>query len=300
MKLSVLIVNWNTQELLRNCLRSVFASDFVHPYEVIVVDNASTDGSPEMVERGFPSVTLLKNDVNAGFAKANNQAIEISRGEHVLLLNSDTEVAPETFSILLAAAEQNPNAGVLGCQLLNRDGSLQGSCSRFPTFVSQTTYAFQRRLNKAFGRPRRFKPVWDGSAVGEVEVVKGAFFWIRREVLDQIGQLDERFFFYGEEVDFCFRARQAGWKVMMVPGTTVSHFDGKSAAKIPAVSLGRRTAAMALFFRKHHGRAYAGLYRCAIILFAFFGLLRGHNAYAWDVFRMKFYAAVTGRFPGSI
>jgi|WetSurMetagenome_2_1015567.scaffolds.fasta_scaffold272143_2 GT2 family glycosyltransferase len=216
---SVVIVNYNTRDLLRACLASVFGSSGDATLEVLVVDNKSDDGSVDSVRREFPRVLLIANDENAGFSKACNQGISASRGRHILLLNSDTEVFPDTLSNLKRFLDEQPSdqaIGVIGCKILNRDGSLQYSVGRFPSLF--TTAADICRP------PHKRKFILHGyDDVHEVDWVTGAFFLIDRRAIRDIGLLDENFFMYYEEVDWCLRAKKSGWKVIYYPYAAIIH-----------------------------------------------------------------------------
>jgi len=231
--ISVVIVSYNVRELLRRCLASVYAGLQGLQGEVIVVDNASTDGSAEMVRREFPQVRLVDNPHNRGFAAANNQGIGLSRGRYILLLNCDAEVVGEALTTMVDCLDRHSEMGLVGPQLLNTDGSVQSSRRRFPTlataFVESTI--LQRWLPN-LGHLRRYY-VMDrpDNLEQEVDWLIGACLLVRREVVEQVGPLDEAFFMYFEEVDWCHRIRQGGWKIVYLPSAQVVHHYGQSAEK---------------------------------------------------------------------
>lgn len=239
MIISVIIVSWNVRELLKKCLESVFRFSQNTNFEIIVVDNASSDGTVEMLRQNFPQVTLITNAKNCGFAAANNQGIRQAKGRCVLLLNPDTEFIEDTLAKVVAKMESDPPIGVLGCQLLNRDGSIQPSVRRFPTVWSQLViltklhHVWPTLLDNYLARDFDYPPPLpllgeEGINVVEVGQVMGAFFCVRREVFDKIGLLDEGYFIWFEEVDFCRRAKKAGYKVVYWPGTRVIHHGAQS------------------------------------------------------------------------
>jgi GT2 family glycosyltransferase len=229
-QLSIIIVNYNTRILLRACLCSVFRQATKTDFEVIVVDNASTDGSREMLEQEFPHVTKIYNEKNRGFAAANNQAIKQAKGEYILLLNSDTEVLDGAIQKTVAFMQQCPEASIVGCKLLNADRTLQPSCRSFPSPWNLFTESFF--LFRVFKHTQLFGQYYmshfDHDSIRQVEVVMGAFMLIRRNVFETIGLFDEDYFMYAEETDFCYRARKAGYKTFFFPRVEIIHFGGGS------------------------------------------------------------------------
>ena len=253
LQLTVIIVSWNTLEFLERCLRSIPERFREAPIETIVIDNASTDGSPEMVHERFPSVRLVRNSDNVGFAAANNQGLVQSTGRYVLLLNSDAEVTGEAIEKLVAFLDQHQGAGAAGPQLVYPDGSLQFSHARFPGLVEQ--------LMLAFGFGRFILPdessLADETDPRQVDYVAGACLLLRADAYRRIGGLDERFFMYSEETDWCYRLRDAGWEVWFVPSAEVTHVRGGSTRRVPTEMLAQLYRGRVLFARKHHGSAYA-------------------------------------------
>jgi len=256
--LSVIIVNWNVRDLLRRCLHSILANLPACQLEIIVVDNGSTDGSPEMVRTEFPQVHLMANPDNRGFTAANNQGLAVARGRYVLLLNPDTEVVGDALETLVAFADVHPDVGVVGPQLLNPDGTVQSSRRRFPTLATallESTwlqpYAPRRLLARYYVLDRPDDEVQD------VDWVTGAALMARREAVEQVGPLDEGFFMYSEELDWCRRFRAAGWRVVYLPTARVIHHEGKSSEQVlPARHIHFQTSKIR-YFRKYHGPAAA-------------------------------------------
>jgi GT2 family glycosyltransferase len=272
--ISIIIVNWNTQDILKGCLESIYAHPPGFACEVIVVDNGSSDGSPQMVEAGFPQVVLVKNPENRGFAAANNQGIAIAKGSrYVLLLNSDTVVLEGALDKTVAFADAHRDGAVVGCRVLNADGSLQPTCFRFPSVLNMVLGT--SHLSKLFPHSRFLgrenMAWWDRTSVREVEVVTGCFMLVRREAITQVGMMDERFFMYGEETDWCYRFRQAGWKILFTPEGQIIHYGGASARQNPSnMSLQLRQSVL-FFMKKHHTLP---AYVSARVLIGFFFLLR--------------------------
>jgi GT2 family glycosyltransferase len=276
--LSIIIVNWNTRELLAKCLRSLYPlpngqgqeagspifRDGSCSYEVFVVDNASSDGSAEMVRQRFPQVRLMQNEENVGFARANNQAIPLSQGRYVLLLNSDTEVQPGALETLIAFMDAHPQAGATGPRLLNPDGSLQPSCHPMLTPGRE----FWRLLFLERLSPRATYPMhrWDDRTPRRVEVIKGACLLLRREALHQVGLLDESYFMYTEEVDLCYRLVLAGWECWWVPQATVIHHGEASSRQVAQRMYLALYQSKIQFYRKYGGEPRARRFKSLLRL----------------------------------
>lgn len=260
-ELSIIIVNWNVMGFLDRCLASIFEHVRHLRYEVIVVDNASRDGSVELVRSKYPQVHLIANEYNAGFCRANNQGIERAEGEFLVLLNPDTEVYPGAMETLVAYLRNHPDAGVVGPMLLSPGGLHMPNGTRFPTL--------RRELVGVLGLQRFNQRAYDLEGYGredftteaEVDVVCGACLMTRRQVIEQIGGLDESLFMYFEEVDFCRRAKAAGWKVVYVPEARVYHHWMQSVKQDNIAATRRLFRSQFLYFRKHHGVAAAWLLR---------------------------------------
>ena len=229
---TIVIVSFNTASLTRQCLEKVQAYKGGLRCEIIVVDNASHDGSADMVASEFPQVRLIRLSVNRGFAGGNNPGIRAAAGKYILLLNSDAFIEPGVIENAITYMEAHPGIGVLGCKLTNPDGSLQPSARMMPGPLNKFLHI--SGLSSRFPRSRFFGRVdlswWDHATPHSVGWVVGAFFMIRRVVVEQIGGLDERYFLYFEEIDFCRTARRAGWDVVFYPGARVVHLGGQSSA----------------------------------------------------------------------
>ena len=263
---SIIVVNWNTCDLLTECLDAIVQTGGDLSIEIIVVDNGSTDGSQDMVRQRFPEVNLITNTENLGFAKANNQAIRRSRGRYVLLLNSDAFVRENTIERMVAFMDAHPEAGMAGCKLLYEDGRLQPSCYTFPTLFTEFCIAtgLDRLFpkNPLFGKYRM--TYWDFGDVREVDSIMGAFMLVRAIAIDEVGLLDERYFMYSEEVDWCYRFKEKGWKIYFYPHTEAVHLWGGSTERVRAEMLMQLYGSRIEFFRKHYGKRSARLLKLLI------------------------------------
>jgi GT2 family glycosyltransferase len=264
--LSIIIVNWNTRNLVVNCLRSIFTYSPHYNFEVWVVDNASSDGSPDMVRKNFPQVKLIENPANVGFARANNQAIRQCHGRYIMLLNPDTEVTPGALETMVGFMEVSQEVGAAGPRLINPDGTLQTSCYPTPTLLRE----FWRLLHLDRIKPFGIYPMqeWDQNQPREVEVIQGACLILRREALDQTGFLNEDYFIYSEEVDLCYRLRKSGWKISWLPGATVTHYGGKSTQLVSEEMFLNLYESKVLFFRKNYSWLQAFVYKMILTLAA--------------------------------
>ncbi len=226
MDLSIIIVSWNVRALLEKCLFSVFKNQ--SDFEVLVVDNASTDASAEMVKEKFPQVKLIANQENRGFAAANNQAIKQASGDFILLLNPDTEILDNALEKMVEFMKAHPDAGIAGCQILNPDKTIQPSVRRLPDLFSSLLILFKLSHLKIF-RPKYLALDFDYHKTQSVEQVMGAFFLIRKEVIKKIGLLDEKYYLWFEEVDFCRRLlKKTDYKIYYTPETQIIHYGGQS------------------------------------------------------------------------
>jgi len=261
--LSIVIVNWNTRDLLRDCLISVYDTVERQTYEVLVVDNNSTDGSAEMVVAEFPRVRLIRNQDNAGFARANNQAIQVSCGRHVLLLNSDAMLLPGTADTMVELLDRQPDVGVVGVQVLNRDGSFQASHADFPSLVGELLLA-TRLAGLLRGATYPHYPAEQSQHDRTTDWVSGACLMARRTAVDEVGPLDESYFMYTEETDWCYRMRQAGWVVYYLAGARVIHWGSQSSRRVPERRRSLVYRSKWLFMRKHRGAAVAEVFRTAL------------------------------------
>ena len=268
--LDIVIVNYNTRDLLRACLRSVYASTGDLDLLVYVVDNASQDGSVEMVRQEYPQARVIANAANVGYAAANNIALREMDARHALLLNSDTLLPPEALRQALDFMTAHPDTGIMGPKLVRPDGSLDLACRRsFPT--PGVAFARLFGLSKLFPNDPRFTrynlSTVDPDLLLEVDAVVGAFMLIRREVIEQICLLDETFFAFGEDLDFCYRAKvHRGWKVFYNPAITVLHYKGESMKQRSYAMTIQFYRAMWLFHRKHFARQTFFLFNGLIAL----------------------------------
>lgn len=253
-----IIVSYNTAYLLPDCMAHLATASRGLQVRTIFVDNASKDHSVQVIRSDFSDYPCIANPVNVGFGRANNQALPFANGRYVLLLNTDAFVAPETLTKTLAYMDAHPKCGILGVRLEGRDGVLQPSCRYFPTPWN----TFLQRI----GLDRLFKGVqmvddmsWAHDAVRECDWVVGCYYLVRKEVIEQIGLFDPRYFLYFEEVDHCFAAKKAGWDVVFYPHTTVVHLGGESAKSDGTITEGGKQLeslqmeSELLYYRKNHG-----------------------------------------------
>jgi GT2 family glycosyltransferase len=288
---SIVMVTWNGWAWTRQALAAIgLATDVEH--EVIVVDNGSTDGSPESVRRLHPDVRLIANADNRGYSAANNQGIDASAGRYVFLLNSDTEVEAGSLRALVDYGDAHSGVGILGPRLLNTDGTLQPSGGRFPTPLSTTLNLFG--VDRLIGRPR-YGTRRDYSKAVPVDEVSGAAMMVRREVIEQVGKLDESFAWGYEDVDLCRRAQRAGWQVHYVPAAVVRHEWGASRRQAPAATVVMAVNGRRHYFDKHYGSTAAGFVTGATVVsqllrsgaFAVAGVadrrLRSRASVEWEV-----------------
>lgn len=259
MDVSIVIASYDTRDLLADCLESIRASEDAGACEVFVVDNGSTDGSAEMVAGQFPEVRLIRNDENLGFSRANNLALPRTSGRYVLLLNPDTRLRPNTLRDMTRLMDDRPDVGIAGVKLRKQDGEIDRACRRgFPTPANA--------LGKLTGLDRVFPGsktlggynlTWknpDGEY--EVDAVVGAFMFIRREVVDAVGMLDESFFMFGEDLDWCYRVKLEDWKVLYVGSQEILHVKGASTRRNPAAMNAHFHRAMLIFHKKHLDHRY--------------------------------------------
>ncbi len=254
MDISIVIASWNVQEHLRRCLKSILAQPMSHSFEVIVVDNASSDQSAQMILNEFPQVKLIVNEKNLGFATAVNQGVAASQGAHILLLNPDTEVRAGSLDAVLDAAGGLDKAAVIGGLLLNPDGTTQASVRRFPTLASQWLVVL--KLHHLFPKIKALRQYYlddfDYTKSQAVDQVMGAYFLVPRAAWEALGGLDQKFFVWFEEVDFCLRASRAGWSVYFLPIAPIIHYGGQSFSQL--MGLHRQVLfnrSLRYYFKKH-------------------------------------------------
>ena len=271
MDLSVVIINWNTSDYLARCLESIRANPAPGELEVIVVDNASSDASAQMVRERFGEATLIENPENLGYAEANNRGLSASRGEYILLLNPDAEVKPGTLDTLLAFGRSHPDAAAVGCRLVGPDGGIQRSCRSFPKPLgvlfeyTRLSYLFPR--SRLFGSYRM--TYFDYSHDAEVDQPMASCLLISRKAWDEVGKFDQDFPIFFNEVDWCYRAKQMGWKVYFTAGAEVLHHGGASTRQVKLQMVRESHRALRGFYEKHYrGRLPAPVYRLILAAIA--------------------------------
>jgi len=238
---SIIIVNCNTADLLRECLNSIYVETQSVDFEVFVVDNASSDESTQIVENEFSQVYLIKNRENIGFARANNQAMELCKGRYVLLLNSDAMVVDSAIDKMTTFMDQKPNVGIATCKVLNPDGTFQISSGNLNLWVLKLLKASQGLLKPIFKKIAWLKKA-DPLAImyrksKRIKWMSGSFMMVRDEVISEVGKFDEKFFLYGEDNDWCIRIRKSGWKLWFFAGTKILHYGGESSSKVPSTKV---------------------------------------------------------------
>ncbi len=253
--LSIIIVNYETRNLLEQCLNSIYSKNYHFSYEVSVVDNDSKDSSIEMVKKKFSQVKLIENRNNLGFAAANNQALRRSNARYLLLINPDTVVLPDSLNVMVGFMDEHPEAGIAGCKLLNPDYSLQYSCRKFSNFA--TFFLRGIHLDSIFPNNTILRKYmmfdWDHNQVREVDWVLGSCMMVRRRAIEQVGMLDENFVLYFEDQDWCYRMWKHDWKVYYVPQAQMIHYyQRRSAKQFLNVSTWTHIRSMLYFFKKHY------------------------------------------------
>lgn len=286
----LLLVSFNSAHLLERLRDSLGAA--ARPglkLRLLAVDNASSDGSGEILRATFPCDLFIQNQVNVGFGRANNQLLPHARGNYVLLLNTDAFVSPDTLRQSIAYMERDPRCGVLGVRLTDSDGSLQPSCRYFPTPLN--LFLQRAGVKWLFPWVRQVDDMeWDHASVRECDWVPGCYYLTRRAVIEQIGLFDPRYFLYYEEVDHCRRVKAAGWRVVFIPDTSVVHLGGESAKSVTTLTTQARQISVLqieselLYLRAHHGRAGLALHLLLVpvadSILAMKDLLRGRGVRA--------------------
>lgn len=262
--LSVIIVAWNIRELLIPCLDALYAQAGDVSFEVLVVDNASADGTVEAVRRRFPDVVIIENPANVGFPKANNQALRLARGRYVLFLNPDTEVGPGTIEACVAELERDPDIGMVGCRLDLPDGSIQYDCARNP-YLLRHLAAELLWLHMLLPRNRFFAHhvigEWDHLDTCDVEAICGAFMMVRRSVAEAVGGLPDELFMYHEDAAFCLRVRRTGWRIRYLADVWTKHYFQKSTLKSDARMYLLECESKVRLIRDGQGPIYAAVAR---------------------------------------
>lgn len=290
--LSIVIVSTNICKLLRSCLRSVYEKEDKADFEIFVVDNASTDGTLEMVEKEFPKVELIKNRKNIGFGPSNNRATKKAKGRYILLLNPDTKIIHKNiFSEMISWMDKKPAVGISSCALLNADKSYQGSGGYFPTLfrvLAWMTFLDDIPLLDKIIKPYHPLHPWSFFYSGEAyfkkahkqDWVTGAYFLIRREVVEKVGLFDEDYFAYVEEVDYCYRAHQAGWEIWYLPKWETIHYGQVTTGS--EFAMVNEFKGIKLFYKKHYAFWKMGVLRLilkmgALLRIFLFGIIKGPN-----------------------
>jgi len=264
-RLSFILVNWNTKGHILEALRSIADTVHGYRYEIFVVDNGSTDGSPAAIKKAFPRVCLILNEENLGFAHAVNQAqaLASAKGSYCVLLNSDARLMKGTIKTLTAFMEDNPDVGIAGGQLMNEDGSRQNSIAPFPSLATEL---FNKRLLRILfprqypGKEREYPAPID------VDSLVGACIIVRRQAIEEVGQLDEGYFFFMEETDWCLRMKKQGWRISFVPQARILHLQGASASMAKAEARIEYYRSRYRFFTQWHGRGKTALLKIGLIL----------------------------------
>lgn len=254
--ISVIIVSWNARDYLRQCLTSLFNVSANENFEVLVVDNDSTDGSPEMVEKEFPAVSVIRCKTNHGFAKANNIGIQNASGNYLCLVNSDVEFIENPFQILIDYMVSESSVGIIGPKILDSQRNIQRSWMRFPTLWNMFCRAVA--LDNLAPGSLHFGSYliknWKPDNPTPIDVINGCFWFVRKTALKQVGLLDESFFMYGEDLDWCKRFKEKNWQVVYHPGTSVIHYGGGSSANAPVRFHIEKQRAMLQYWHKHHSK----------------------------------------------
>ena len=272
MDVSIIIVAWNVRKLLHDCLKSVYDQTEGVDFEVIYVDNASKDGSVEMVKREFPKVKVIENERNEGFIKANNQAIEIAEGRYVLLLNSDTVVLDNAIAKMVKIADSHPETAVVGCKVFTPKKVLQRTCFMYPSCLNMLLSSVY--LNKLFPKSRFLgrdrMTWWDYNNKREVEVICGVCSLVRKKAIEQVGLMNELYFMYGDDPDWCYRFKKSGWKILFTPDAQIIHFGDET--RRPSGKFILQLHGSVLIFMKLHRSKFAFPFAC--LLTALFFILR--------------------------
>lgn len=269
MDLSIIIVSYNTLDLLRACLTSLISALSCRlNYEVLVVDNASTDGSAAMVQDVFPEVRVLINDQNRGFAAANNQALEQSKGRHAILLNPDTVVKEGALDGMVQFLDEDARVGVVGPKLIYPDGGFQHSAFTFPTLpmVFLDFFPLNHRLMDSRLNGRYPRALYEAGEPFPVDHPLGAALMVRREAIDEIGPLDEGFFIYCEEIDWCMRIKKVGWRIYCLPQAEIIHYVGQSTTQFRDEMFVELHKSRYRLYRKHYSLRFRRMARCLVLL----------------------------------
>ncbi|SHH34062.1 glycosyltransferase family 2 protein [Tepidibacter thalassicus] len=280
--LSIIIVNYKTYKLTKQTINSIIEKDHNFNYEIILVDNASNDGSVDKLEREFKQkiddniIKIVKNEENLGFSKANNIGIKISKGEYILTLNSDTVIVDDCLRKCLEYIKKDNNIGALGCKVLLPNGKIDKSCKRgFPT--PQASLFYMLKFDRLFPNNVKFGQYnltyLNENEINEVDSLVGAFMIVPKKVISEVGMFDEDFFMYGEDIDWCYRIKKAGYKVIYYPKAQIIHYKGSSSRKKRFKTIYEFHRAMYLFYNKHYKKEYSNLVTLIVYLGILFKLI---------------------------
>lgn len=287
--ISIIIVNYNVKDFLQSLLLSLDKALKNITHEIIIVDNASTDGSVELIKNNFSNVTLIDNKKNIGFSRANNLGLKISKGKYLLLINPDTLVSEDTFTEMIKFFETHPEVGLAGCKILNPDGTLQLACRRsFPG--PWTSFCKVTGLSSLFPKSKIFArynlTYLDEKKSYEVDAVSGSFMMFTRKVYEEIGGLDEEYFMYGEDLEYCYRIQKSGYKIYYVASTQIIHYKGESTKRSSIDETKFFYSAMHLFVKKHFSASFVVefILRTAILVRGFISFLGKYKLIIWAIF----------------
>lgn len=263
MDASVIIINWNTRDLLLQCIDSIYRTIKNLSFEIWVVDNGSSDDSVDAVKSKFPDVMIIENKENLGFAKANNQAFRKMNGRYAVLLNSDTMLTDGATETIVKFMNENSKIGICGGQLLNADGTKQNSMANIPNLATEL-------LNKSLLR-RLFPEKYPGKELDfkkpvEVESIIGAYMIVRKDAINDVGLMDEDYFFFFEETDWCLRMKKKGWMIFHHPGAKIYHFQGQSAGKVNVRARIEYWRSRYTFFQKNYGSGTLSILKVGLLL----------------------------------
>jgi hypothetical protein len=269
--ISIIIVNWNSKFYLYNCIKSIINKNSVLKKEIIVVDNASGDESVELVKRDFPNVTVIMNETNYGFSKANNIGIKHSQGKYVFIINPDVEIVNNCINILYQFMEKNQNIGILGPKIISNNGITQRSYMGLPTLWN--TFCRSLALDRLFPRFKLFGGLMMTyrkiNSTSNVDVINGCFWVVRREAIHDVGLLDERFFMYGEDIDWCKRFHDNDWEVVYFPYAEAIHFGGGSSSNAPTRFYIEMQNANLQYYDKYCGKLRKRIYHVILLMYQF-------------------------------
>lgn len=263
-KLSIIIVSWNVCKNLLECITSILQNAPSCSYEVILVDNDSKDDVVAVVRSTFPEVVVIENDENLGFATANNQGIKRSQGQYIFLLNPDTIVHKNSLDALIKFLERNDGVGACGPRLLNKDGTIQRSVRRFPSYQGALYRFTFLKYFKIFKNSYRswLMRDFDHKSQRDVDQLMGAALLVKKSIIDKIGGFDENFFMYYEEIDLCYRIKHNGWRIVFLPQACITHLGGRSSQQIPVAKRIMMLRSLLKYFRKNHGIGITFIFNC--------------------------------------